>query len=483
MALFGWGKKKKGGEGDEEARLAEERLRWNSAITQQGTPGMGGTEEERAEAARLRRAALVAQDPTYVTRRLGGDEQPVEQREQVTREMVERAPEAAVEGIREVRKVGDEEGREGEDEAAGVSTVGKGWSPEENVEAQAGGGTEAGGPASIPQGGGAPLGPASPVRMPVGSKDTWYQSPAYTVLKQKFDQQGSAGSSVSPFHVATNGGWGELPQDETPEEAAQREARQQKLREDAGRTLGDRAKYFEDAPTDSSRTLQRFGDGPEAPVAPEQRKGEGKGGLYRRSWKEAADKKLASILGVDKSDVEAKQKQEAARLQKQKQKQKQEQQEQQQEEQEQEEEEEAQTPRMGGVSPATAYLPRLGTDQASGGWGGGVWEGVSKEDLPVIGEEDQEVGEAAKSVWKVIAPDDILVLAGPRDGEKPIGRLRRMQTVEVDREALPWLRIANVEGWVRVSGGKRGREIFLVRQGKTLGFDEDMERKWGRQAR
>lgn len=56
-----------------------------------------------------------------------------------------------------------------------------------------------------------------------------------------------------------------------------------------------------------------------------------------------------------------------------------------------------------------------------------------------------------------------------------------MQAVEVDREALPWVKISDCQGWVRVTGGKRGREIFLVRQGKTLGFDdEQMEKKWGK---
>jgi len=56
-----------------------------------------------------------------------------------------------------------------------------------------------------------------------------------------------------------------------------------------------------------------------------------------------------------------------------------------------------------------------------------------------------------------------------------------MQAIDVERDALPWVKISEVDGWVRVSGGKRGREIYLVRQGKTLGFDDaEMEKKWGK---
>lgn len=56
-----------------------------------------------------------------------------------------------------------------------------------------------------------------------------------------------------------------------------------------------------------------------------------------------------------------------------------------------------------------------------------------------------------------------------------------MQNVEVERERLPWVKLAEVDGWVRIQGGNRGRDIFMVRQGKTLGFDgKEMVKKWGR---
>jgi hypothetical protein len=44
--------------------------RWKNAINQIGT-GTGLTEDEKAEAARIRRAKLVAQDPQYTQRLFG----------------------------------------------------------------------------------------------------------------------------------------------------------------------------------------------------------------------------------------------------------------------------------------------------------------------------------------------------------------------------------------------------------------------------
>lgn len=67
VALFGFGKKKKGwdhGNEDDESRdNGNERLRWQTAITQDY--GMGSTDEERAEAARIRRAAVSPSDCLY----------------------------------------------------------------------------------------------------------------------------------------------------------------------------------------------------------------------------------------------------------------------------------------------------------------------------------------------------------------------------------------------------------------------------------
>ncbi len=69
----------------------------------------------------------------------------------------------------------------------------------------------------------------------------------------------------------------------------------------------------------------------------------------------------------------------------------------------------------------------------------------------------------------------------PKEGETPIARLKRMQIVEVERENLPWVKLQDFDGWVRVTGGVRDREIFMVKLGKALGFDStEMEKKWGK---
>ena len=64
---------------------------------------------------------------------------------------------------------------------------------------------------------------------------------------------------------------------------------------------------------------------------------------------------------------------------------------------------------------------------------------------------------AEESVWKVISARGVVVTAEPRDGAPPVGRLRGMQTVEVERSLGPWLKLKRAPGWVRAQGGSRGQ--------------------------
>ncbi len=74
--------------------------------------------------------------------------------------------------------------------------------------------------------------------------------------------------------------------------------------------------------------------------------------------------------------------------------------------------------------------------------------------LPLLLEDVREVAE--ESVWKVIAPKGVMVMAAPQDDAEPVGRLRGMQMVEVELATGPWLKLKKANGWVRAQGGTRG---------------------------
>ncbi len=74
--------------------------------------------------------------------------------------------------------------------------------------------------------------------------------------------------------------------------------------------------------------------------------------------------------------------------------------------------------------------------------------------LPLLLEDEREVAE--ESVWKVIAPKGVAVLVQPEDEAAALGRLRGMQMVEVELAVGPWLKLKKTAGWVRAQGGTRG---------------------------
>jgi hypothetical protein len=108
----------------------------------------------------------------------------------------------------------------------------------------------------------------------------------------------------------------------------------------------------------------------------------------------------------------------------------------------------------------------------------------------VVGAKAQEQKTMSRDVWKVIAPNGVVVHAGPGDDFKPLGRLRAFQLVEVDEQRGVWLKLAQAvgsdDGWVRKEEGrgKRGGGLarkdaaLMVKQGKVLGFDSEAMSKW-----
>ena len=116
-------------------------------------------------------------------------------------------------------------------------------------------------------------------------------------------------------------------------------------------------------------------------------------------------------------------------------------------------------------------------------------------ELEVVGDEMvsakvQQQQQRSRDVWKVIAPNGLVVHAGPGDDYKPLGRLRAFQLVEVDEQQGVWLKLAQAVdsevGWVRKEEGrgKRGGGLartdaaLMVKQGKVLGFDSEAMSKW-----
>jgi hypothetical protein len=187
-------------------------------------------------------------------------------------------------------------------------------------------------------------------------------------------------------------------------QAAEREDRQRKLREDAARTLGDRAKYFEGKDPRKDGAINRSADaGKEAspPQSGEDSAPSGGGGLYRNRFQEESEKRLRSILPNNSKS---------------------------------------------SSSPKPASPPASPPPSSSSSSGPGVWEtmltlkeqrgdakggstvgsagggndggeasntgGYNLEDLPVIGDEVDEYQNGKTTKWKVIAPDGIVVLAG-----------------------------------------------------------------------
>lgn len=108
----------------------------------------------------------------------------------------------------------------------------------------------------------------------------------------------------------------------------------------------------------------------------------------------------------------------------------------------------------------------------------------------VVGMKKRQTTLTSPDMWKVIAPKGLIVHAGPGDDFKALGRLMGMQIVEVDAEQGVWLKLAQPiggqEGWVRKEEGrgKRGGGLarkdaaLMVKQGKKLGFDSKEMSKW-----
>ena len=80
--------------------------------------------------------------------------------------------------------------------------------------------------------------------------------------------------------------------------------------------------------------------------------------------------------------------------------------------------------------------------------------------------------------WKVIAPKGVAVFVGPGEDYGVVGRLLSMQIVAAQPAALAgWLELAGEAGFVRTHAGRKG---VMVRQGKQLGFGgREMEERWG----
>uniref|UniRef100_A0A7S0NFP6 Uncharacterized protein n=1 Tax=Hanusia phi TaxID=3032 RepID=A0A7S0NFP6_9CRYP len=345
----------------------ETKSRWKRAVTQYQVVGTGATEEEKLEAARIRRRAFVVQDPKY-------------------REMIKTEASFSAEGV-SMSQESDQEtvvkGTEGSD----LSSVQK------------------------------------EVKLEVKAQEA-----------------------------------------ESDLEAEARKQRSLELQQDAARTLGGRSKYF--TMTTPSRPLNQHSSPrppsgsqdawrPKSSVLPTSSNVANRPSVtesveeieiepeaprnvvsYKNLWKEAATKKLANILSQKHVTIETKRQTPP----------------------DEPTFESSYTSRSGDSSDQYSYLPVLGED--------------FKPDLEC-------------STWKVIAAKGVVVHSGPGEEFEPIGRLKGMQLVDVDGQDGPWLRLSEsgpgAGGWVRsANNGRKGgpKGVFLVKQGKKLGFDSKHMARW-----